>query len=567
MPACFAKTGLLAAGLLLVVGLSPAGGQQSDLPCKTDGTCRSAAGKLVQCIYSVADLVIPIEDSPRTIRLGEGDSSDNQDTPKARPKTQEEKLIRLIVHTIAPKSWSGNGGRGTIDYAPEGMALIINQTADVQDQVADLLAAVRRLQDVQVSLEVRIVTVPENIGERVGGDVSPGKAEVAPTPGSIPGLFKHLNIPFTAECAQLNDKQAAAFLEAIQGGPQTSIQQVPKVTAANGQRIAVEITDRKLFFAGMDVERQPNGQVISRPKAEPISAGLGFALQPVVSADQRSVELDMTLRRTELDSASAVAQAARPAGICNEGKESPTAPERQARFTTRTLRWVGKLRDGGTLILDNGLRVVEGRNEYGPPVLSNIPYVGRLFKSVGYGRETVHELVLVTPRIIVHEEEEVRPLAVSSCPFLRQQREQAQMTSAPKPACPVTVLDNLAKLEKAQATYRQAQKMRLAGRREQAARSYDKVCRLCPGSRLDQLARRQLAELQREEVAQGGTEEQEATPAVAPQTKNTAPTEKKLTKLLRRYHEACAEGRLADAKKLACRALAIDPKCFSKAGK
>lgn len=54
---------------------------------------------------------------------------------------------------------------------------------------------------------------------------------------------------------------------------------------------------------------------------------------------------------------------------------------------------------------------------------------------------------------------------------------------------------------------------------------------------------------------------------MAPKAKNTAPKEKKLTKLLHRYHEACAEGRLADAKKLASRALAIDPQCFSKTGK
>ena len=49
----------------------------------------------------------------------------------------------------------------------------------------------------------------------------------------------------------------------------------------------------------------------------------------------------------------------------------------------------------------------EGRNEFGPPVLSKIPYLNRLFKNVGIGRETRHIMIMVTPRIIINSEEEI----------------------------------------------------------------------------------------------------------------------------------------------------------------
>ena len=49
----------------------------------------------------------------------------------------------------------------------------------------------------------------------------------------------------------------------------------------------------------------------------------------------------------------------------------------------------------------------EGRNEFGPPVLSKIPYLNRLFKNVGIGRETKHIMIMVTPRIIINSEEEI----------------------------------------------------------------------------------------------------------------------------------------------------------------
>jgi general secretion pathway protein D len=53
-------------------------------------------------------------------------------------------------------------------------------------------------------------------------------------------------------------------------------------------------------------------------------------------------------------------------------------------------------------------RLSEARSEYGPPVLSKIPYINRLFKNVGYGRDAESLLIMVTPRIIIQEEEEER---------------------------------------------------------------------------------------------------------------------------------------------------------------
>jgi len=63
--------------------------------------------------------------------------------------------------------------------------------------------------------------------------------------------------------------------------------------------------------------------------------------------------------------------------------------------------------DGGTVLLGGLKTASEGRNEFGPPILSKIPYLSRLFKNVGYGREATSLLMMVTPRIIINEEEEL----------------------------------------------------------------------------------------------------------------------------------------------------------------
>src|SRR5262249_54420684 len=74
------------------------------------------------------------------------------------------------INACSPQSWSDVGGPGTIDYFPLGMALVINQTPDVQEQIQDLLDALRRLQDLEVSVEVRMISLEESFFERIGVD-------------------------------------------------------------------------------------------------------------------------------------------------------------------------------------------------------------------------------------------------------------------------------------------------------------------------------------------------------------------------------------------------------------
>jgi type II secretory pathway component GspD/PulD (secretin) len=62
--------------------------------------------------------------------------------------------------------------------------------------------------------------------------------------------------------------------------------------------------------------------------------------------------------------------------------------------------------DGGTVLLGGVKTLKEGRNMAGVPILNKIPYVSRLFKNTGVGRETQSLMLMVTPRIIIQEEEE-----------------------------------------------------------------------------------------------------------------------------------------------------------------
>ena len=84
-------------------------------------------------------------------------------------------------------------------------------------------------------------------------------------------------------------------------------------------------------------------------------------------------------------------------------------------FSFVTVTTTVSVPDGGTVLLGGIKRLREGRSEFGVPILDKLPYISRLFKNVGIGRETQSLMMMVTPRIIIQEEEEGK-LGVSPGP-------------------------------------------------------------------------------------------------------------------------------------------------------
>ena len=69
-----------------------------------------------------------------------------------------DSLIDLIVSTVEPDTWTENGGgEGEIQPFPTNLSLVVSQTQEVHEQIADLLEQLRRLQDLQVTIEVRFI--------------------------------------------------------------------------------------------------------------------------------------------------------------------------------------------------------------------------------------------------------------------------------------------------------------------------------------------------------------------------------------------------------------------------
>jgi type II secretory pathway component GspD/PulD (secretin) len=376
----------------------------------------------------------------------------------------DEALIRLIVNTIAPETWSDKAGKGTISYFPLGNALVVNQTQDIQEQIVDLLQALRKLQDLEVAIEMRLVSVSEAFFEYMGVnfDMNITHGSTSQEPNLVSGVFApngfinkfqpssfysgltpagtftpDLGVPIRSSSfdfatppfggfpgtlgsdggislglAFLSDIQVFMFMEAAQGDRRTNTMQAPKITVFNGQTATITVNDELEFLDSIDVN-QLAGQMLFTPEQDRVPYGVTMTVTPVVSADRRFVRMNLAPALSNLISATVPllpVQQIVPQLLYDN--ISPPQPQvftmffQQPSSSNITLNTTVVVPDGGTVLMGGLKTLVEGRNEYGPPVLSKIPYISRLFKNVGYGREAQSLMIMVTARIIINEEEE-----------------------------------------------------------------------------------------------------------------------------------------------------------------
>jgi type II secretory pathway component GspD/PulD (secretin) len=390
-----------------------------------------------------------------------------------------QQLMKLVTGMVRPYSWSDLGGNGNLSYYDIGGALVVNQTADVIGEVQQLLDSLRRLQDLSVSVEIRVVSLSEAFFERVGVDFSMNiktnnttlerefaTSQFRPQPflndinsrgivgfspatsftsdldvpirpssfglslppfgGYQPSLGPTTNGGLSLGLAFLNDIQVYMFLEAAQGNRRVNIMQAPKITMFNGQTSTIFVGDMSFFTTGLQV-LNVGGQFVYLPQNTAIPIGQGFnpqgqgtssgvsvTVQAVISSDRRFVRLNLTPTLTALASANVplfpITTFVTP--VFEGGSQGQPIPftqfYQQPSFTEISAQTTVAVPDGGTVLLGGLKTMAQGRNEFGPPVLANVPYLNRLFKNIGIGTETRHVMLMVTPRIIINSEEELR---------------------------------------------------------------------------------------------------------------------------------------------------------------
>ena len=454
-----------------------------------------------------------------------------------------QSLIDLIQNTVSPQSWNTVGGQGAIQPFATNLSIVVSQTQEVHEEIADLLEQLRRLQDLQVTIEVRFIRLNDTFFERIGVDfdfniqtgvqsplnmtaiptqsnssLSPLSSGIQAAPGSrsqtigldltgMPGVAmgsggtsagglggggggglggggqggggttagqtaaqqtpSFFSIPFRQNSfgsatvpslpglpdpatsaanfgfAILSDIEAYFLIQAAQGNTRSNVMQAPKVTLFNGQNAFISDQTQRPFVTSV-VPVVGDFAAAQQPVITVLSEGTAVNVQAVVSSDRRFVRLTLvpffsqigkveqfqfegtrsTKSKSSDEKTGLAGDAAAGAGLnANLQTQGKSSAEQEVfsqgttiqlpEFIMTTVTTTVSVPDGGTVLLGGIKRLREGRNEFGVPILSKIPYINRLFKNVGMGRTTDSLMLMVTPRIIIQEEEEDKLLGTN----------------------------------------------------------------------------------------------------------------------------------------------------------
>lgn len=411
--------------------------------------------------------------SPSTVPIGAGPGGMG-----AGANADFDSLIDLIVSTVSTDTWAENGGgEAEIRPFPTNLSLVISQTQAVHEEIADLLQQLRRLQDLQVTIEVRFIRLNDSFFERIGIDFDMdindvgvnqnNRSEFRPdsetghtnTVGllqpagtnTFPNFTTDLDVPFRQDSfnltqvvpfggpvggganfgfAILSDIEAYFLIEAAQGDRRTNVLNAPKVTLFNGQQAFVADTTQRPFVVGV-IPVVGEFAAAQQPVIVVLNEGTMMTIQAVVSDDRRYVRMTIVPFFTQIgdvdtftfEGSSSSTSSSSATDSNTDGKTEKKDDSKSNATTGVTVQLPSfsfvsvvttvSVPDGGTVLLGGIKRLSEGRNEFGVPLLSKVPYINRLFRNVAIGRETDSLMMMVTPRIIIQEEEEER-LGVST---------------------------------------------------------------------------------------------------------------------------------------------------------
>jgi general secretion pathway protein D len=421
---------------------------------------------VVTRVYDITDLLINPNFDPKIQSItggsaqvtgGGGGGGGTTLTPNnsSTSTTREQQLMdikRKVENTVEFSTWKDNDPNGYGQIDDFNNQLIITQTSDVHNKIANLLAQLREAQAVQVSIETRFLTVSRHFIDDVGVNVGltfnknsgpgsnwspisitnatssftaspstglPGSLGLTPEPGgmAVSGTY-----------GLLDDFSVGLFISAVEASKRLSVVHAPRVTLQNGQGATMYQLTFIPYVGGLNTT-VATGAAIAAPIIAYATDGVLISIErALVTADHKYVtldidpELDSFLGFTTFQFESVTTGVVIPNNAGNTTVVTPsgfTPPSLQVQEATeqRTeVRTRVTVPDGGTLMLGGVTIAGQINEEAGVPGLSKIPFLKRLTTNASESNDEQVLLILVKPTILINKEIEAKnfPLLTSN---------------------------------------------------------------------------------------------------------------------------------------------------------
>jgi tetratricopeptide (TPR) repeat protein len=424
----------------------------------TIATAESLPSEMETLVYDVTDLLgrpadfyaqtggaitAAAEGEAGTEQLGEQEEM-SRDELLTEATLRADNLVALIQQTVDPLSWFEAGGEGSITVY-ERKKLIIYQTREVHNQIGKLFEELRKALGHQVAIEARFLLVGENFLEDIGLDMD-FRANVggnvglldfqqassiisAPTETGITGSLVPALSPAGGAIAAmtatggwgnliLNDLEVSIILRATQAHRDAKSLTAPKVTVLSGEMAAFRVQRYRRYPYDITIDIEQIGQQIGQlpnymwtidTEEGSIVTGTLLNITPIITPDKKNVLLNIVTELRDFLGWQPYDIQLPLLGAGLGGVYTIQYPETEiSRVQTRV-----SVPDRATLLLGGQRVTAEVEREAGVPVLSKVPFLGRLFSNRSKVKDNLILLILVKPTIILREEAEDKAIAAT----------------------------------------------------------------------------------------------------------------------------------------------------------
>jgi hypothetical protein len=249
-------------------------------------TTERRLGRLSRITYPIGDLIEPGERI-----VGE--------TPAKSNDRLHDVLKSIITNTIATNSWEEKGGPASIQYFPMSKSFVISQSQNNHEEIQLLLATLRKLHDLSVTFDVQFVQAPNDAAKNWRQRM----AEI--------GHSK------TQSHVMLDQRDRDSLLD---NGKRSKciVVQIPQLRASNGDAVPIELSQKKTSYAEFRTMtgdfamikstvaewreyKYPTDMTRVLSKTDAVLNCWNCLVTPLVSADRRSIRLDLNVEHTDLD--------------------------------------------------------------------------------------------------------------------------------------------------------------------------------------------------------------------------------------------------------------------------
>ncbi len=240
----------------------------------------------------------------------------------------------------------------------------------------------------------------------------------------------------------LTDPQFRVVVRALEQRGASDLLSAPEVTTMSGRQAQIKVVDIQYIVTDLDTDQTAAGQTTTAvgttaggggigslivPIAEPFELGPVLDVVPYVNADGYTIQMTLLPTLKEFlgyDDPGAFVAQVQGASSSGGAQQALTQPTPLPKFRLRQVATTAMVWDGQTIVLGGLISEKVQKQKDKVPVLGDLPFFGRFFRSESNMSSKKNLVIFVTPRLIdpsgnpLHTEEEM-PFAKNAGPTLR----------------------------------------------------------------------------------------------------------------------------------------------------